>query len=272
MKPLVSIIITTKNSARTIKQLLESIKKQTYKGIEVILVDNQSSDNTINIARKYTKSIFQKGPERSAQRNFGAKHSRGSFLFFLDSDMVLTEDVVSQCVELAQRSSRLGAIIIPEKSFGSGFWTKAKIFEREINAGEEYFEAARFFPKKVFTELHGYDELLTGPEDWDLPQKISRKYKISRIRSFILHNEGRHTLLGLAKKKYYYGLSAHKYLENQQISIINQRMIYLLRPAFYRNWQKLLLHPITTFAMLIMLTAETIGGAWGYLVGRFRKV
>lgn len=272
MKLLVSIIITTKNSARTIKQLLESIKKQSYGKFEIIVVDNQSSDQTVDIIKKYTKAIFQKGPERSAQRNFGAKKSKGKYLFFLDSDMALTKNVVRACVELVQQDHELGGIIIPEKSFGEGFWSKAKIFEREINAGEEYFEAARFFPKKVFTEFHGYDELLTGPEDWDLPQKISKKYKISRIKNFIFHDEGRHTLLGLARKKYYYGLSVHKYLANHKMGIINRRMIYLLRPAFYKNWKKLLSHPNTTVGMLIMLAAETLGGALGYLVGRFRKV
>jgi len=70
---LVSVIITTKNEAKNIKQCLESIKRQTYAAIEIVVVDNNSLDATVAITKAYTAHIFTKGPERSAQRNFGAK-------------------------------------------------------------------------------------------------------------------------------------------------------------------------------------------------------
>ncbi|MDO8638522.1 MAG: glycosyltransferase [Candidatus Daviesbacteria bacterium] len=271
MKVLVSIIVTTKNSVYTIDDFLKSIKKQTFKNIEIILVDNSSSDSTVEITKKYTKKVFIKGPERSAQRNYGVSKSIGDFVLILDSDMVLTKDVVKECAELALIDKKIGGIIIPEKSFGSNFWAKVKAFEREINEGEGYFEAARFFPKKVFQEFQGYDENLTGPEDWDLPQRISKKYKISRIKSYILHNEGKTSVINLMKKKYYYGLSADKYLSKQKMSPISSKTLYFLRPAFYRNWKKLLSCPTLTLAMILMLTLEMIGGGWGYLIGKFRK-
>jgi glycosyltransferase involved in cell wall biosynthesis len=83
LNPLVSVIITTKNSEKYIKECLYSIKKQSYKKIESIVVDNNSIDHTKEIAEKYTKSIYNKGPERSAQRNFGAKKTKGDFLLFI---------------------------------------------------------------------------------------------------------------------------------------------------------------------------------------------
>lgn len=162
---LVSIIITTKNSAKTLKSLLVSIKKQSYKRKEIIIVDNNSSDKTLNIAKKYTENIFLKGPERSSQRNYGALKSKGNYLFFLDSDMVLEEHVIKQCVEKSKYKLDKCEVIVPEKSFGKGFWAKAKILERNINEGEFFFEAARFFPKKIFKQAKGYDESLTGPEE-----------------------------------------------------------------------------------------------------------
>src|SRR3989344_3215998 len=85
-KFLVSIVITTRNSASTIGELLKSIKVQDYSRIEIIVVDNKSSDGTGEIAAQYTKKVFDKGPERSAQRNFGARKAKGQYLFFLDSD------------------------------------------------------------------------------------------------------------------------------------------------------------------------------------------
>lgn len=271
MKSVVSVILTTKNSNKTLKNLFESIKEQSYKKFEVILVDNGSIDGTVETAKKYTNLSFQKGPERSSQRNFGAKKAKGDFLFFLDSDMVLTPDVIKECVKAINYDNNCGGLVIPEKSFGEGLWSRAKIMEREIHAGEDYFEAARFFPKNIFFEFKGYNETLTGPEDWDLPQRISKKYKISRIKSYILHNEGNHTLLGLAKKKYYYGLSVYKYLKNQEMSIFNKKTIYILRPAFYKKWRKLTSDPLTALGMVIMLFVETIGGGLGYLVGFYRE-
>ena len=74
---LVSIIIPTLNEEASLEICLKSIKKQTYKNLETIVVDNFSKDRTPEIAKKYTKLVFKKGNERSAQRNFGAKKAKG---------------------------------------------------------------------------------------------------------------------------------------------------------------------------------------------------
>lgn len=268
--PLVSIIITTKNSGRTLKKLLQSIRNQSYKNTEVIIIDNNSSDDTLQIAKKYTAKIFNKGPERSAQRNLGARRARGSYYLVLDSDMIVNKNVIKECIELIFENPHFKEIIIPEKSLGVGFWSQAKAWEREINEGEKYFESARFFPKKIFWEFGGFDETMTGPEDWDLPQRIAKKYPVGRIKSYIMHDEGRHTLLGLAKKKYYYGLSAHRYLKSQNLPIIGPTTVYFLRSAFYKKWRKLISRPILSVGMFVMLVSELIGGGLGYLRGRLK--
>ena len=63
--PLVSVIIPTKNSTRTIEICLQSIKKQSYPKIEITVVDNYSRDKTKEIAQKYAK-VYNKGTERSS--------------------------------------------------------------------------------------------------------------------------------------------------------------------------------------------------------------
>jgi glycosyltransferase involved in cell wall biosynthesis len=57
---LVSVIIPTYNSSRTLEKCLESIKNQSYKNIEIIVVDNNSKDNTKEIALKFTDKVFNK--------------------------------------------------------------------------------------------------------------------------------------------------------------------------------------------------------------------
>lgn len=270
-KLLVSIVITTKNEEEVLKTLIESIFKQTYRYIEIILVDNRSSDNTLDIARKFKKvEIYQHGPERSAQRNFGAKNSKGEYLLFLDADMELAPDVIKNCVDVAKRG-RFSGVVIPEQSVAVNFWGRVKAFERSFYSekGDPVTDAARFFSRQVFYKAGGYDESITGPEDWDLPDRIREAgYRIGRSSEKIYHHEHNVSLTGLFKKKFYYGLNAHKYLQKHNLPLVGPKTIYFLRPLFYKSWRKLVAHPILALAMVCMLFTELIGGGVGYLLGR----
>lgn len=276
--PLVSVIVHTKNSQRTIAQHLQSVKEQTYKNIEIIMVDNNSTDNTVFTAKRFTNgrsfhknNIFNYGPERSAQRNFGAKKAHGDYYFVPDCDMTFDKKVIEECIDLVIKKPSLKAIIVPERSVGKGFWSACKMLERSCYLGDSTIEAARFFEKKTFWEMGGYDEELTGPEDWDLPQKIRSKYEVGRIKSFIFHDEGNISLLSLAKKKYYYGLHVSRYIRKHPVSSTAQQIIYLLRPAFYKNRNLLFKRPILTAGMIVMLSVEQLAGFTGFLVGSIRR-
>lgn len=269
--PLVSVLVHTKNSQRTIQKHLESIKNQTYANIEIVVVDNNSTDKTRDIARKFTKNIHIFGPERSAQRNFGARKAKGDFLFVPDSDMFAEKNVVEECVKLIKKFPEIKAVVIPEKSIGEGFWSRCKMLERECYFGDDTIEAARFFDKKAFWEIGGYDESITGPEDWDLPLRIRKKFKIGRIDSIIAHDEGNLSLLNLMRKKYYYAQKISQYLKKHPISVTQEQILYLLRPAFYRNWRKLIRNPILTCGMIAMLSAEQIAGLGGFIQGELVK-
>ena len=205
--PLVSVIITTRTEEDNIQACLESIKKQTYKNIEIILVDNNSGDNTVQIARGYTKNIFTKGPERSVQRNFGASKSNGTYMFFIDADMFLTPDVVRECVDICSDGHCI-AVVIPEESIGRGYWAGCKALERKCYQEVPWMEAARFFYKKNFEEIGKYNTSLTGPEDFDISQRTQDVYgidSIARSKATILHDEGHLQLSDLLRKKMYYG-------------------------------------------------------------------
>lgn len=254
--------------------LLNSLKKQTYTFLESILVDNNSSDNTINIAKKIKElTIYQQGPERSAQRNFGAKKATGDFLFFLDADMELTPKVVEECVKKIHQENAAG-VVVPEESRWTNFWGSVKAFERSFYSekGDPVTDAARFFSKIVFNKVGGYDEAITGPEDWDLPDRIREAgFKITRSTEVIYHHEQDISLVTLFKKKFYYGLNAHQYLSKHKIPVISPKTIYFLRPLFYKNWVRLVQHPILALAMAFMLFIELLGGGLGYIMGRLKK-
>lgn len=272
---IVSVIITTKNEESTVARLIKSIKKQTYKFKEIILVDNKSEDKTVEIAKKFTDKVYNFGPERSAQRNFGAKKAQGEYLLFLDADMELTPNVLKRCVEICNKDKKIGGVVIPEVSIAHTFWEKVKAFERSFynESGDEITDAARFFKKWAFQKVGGYDETITGPEDWDLSESIRKSgYIIGRVNSLIYHYERIKSPLDLAGKKFYYALKAHRYLNKQKISILSPKTIYFLRPVFLRHFDKILAHPILSAAMFIMLTIELFAGGLGYLAGGIKKI
>jgi glycosyltransferase involved in cell wall biosynthesis len=277
----VSIIIPTYNEEKMVERLFVSVEKQTFKNIEIIVVDDNSSDNTVAVAKRHTQKVYtRKHAERSVQRNFGAKKAKGEFFLFLDADMELTSNVISDCVRLVKKDRTIGGVIIPEESKAKTFWEQIKAFERSFynevgvnNNGDQTTDAARFFRREVFEKVGGYDENITGPEDWDLPESIKKKgYKIGRIKSKILHYERIPNLFFLVKKKYYYALKSHTYLKKQNISVFSPKTIYFLRPVFYKNWKKLILNPIFAIAMFIMFFLENIAGGAGYLIGRIKNL
>ncbi len=274
--PLVSVIVPTKNSSRTLEACLESIKKQTYQNIELIVVDNNSTDNTKEIAKKYTDKVFNLGPERSAQRNFGAKNSAGEYLLFIDSDMELSEMVIESCVDKAISDNTIKGIIIPEESFGEGFWAHCKKLERSFYVGISWMEGARFFDKKIFDEVGGYDEENTGTEDYDLPQRVEDKYRndsISRVSDFIFHNEGKISLFKTCKKKFYYAQRLDNYkakVENRN-KFRKQSSLMARYGLFFSKLEKLFTNPVFGIGMLFMKTCEFVFGGMGYLFSKIHN-
>jgi glycosyltransferase involved in cell wall biosynthesis len=83
----ISVIIPTYNESENLPNLLECLSKQTLRDFEIVIADNNSTDKTRNIAKKYGAKICDGGlPARG--RNQGAKHSQGEVLFFLDADVL----------------------------------------------------------------------------------------------------------------------------------------------------------------------------------------
>lgn len=274
-KSLVSVVIPTYNEEDVIGRLLESIKRQTFRDVQVIVVDDGSQDKTVEIANKYTSGVYKrKHAERSVQRNFGAKKSKGEYLLFLDADMELSSNVIAECVKKIKQSRKIGGIVIPEESVPTNFWEKVKAYERSFYdlEGDDVTDAARFFTKTAFNEAEGYDETITGPEDWDLPETIKKLgYDIERICAKIKHHERINSLYSLVRKKYYYGLKSHRYLKKQDTPTISPKTIYFLRPVFYKNWKRLFSHPVVSIAMFGMFVFELAGGGLGFLVGKVKN-
>lgn len=255
-QPLVSIIIPTRNAAQSLKQCLKSITRQIYQNIEIVVVDNFSTDQTLNIARRFTDSVYSKGPERSTQRNFGVKKSSGVFIAWFDADMILEPKVVADCVAKLIKNDHVSALIIPERSIGQGFWAACRALEKKCYLGDLSIESVRFMKRDVFNKVGKLSENFISGEDWDITIRVRQKgFLIDRVSSFVNHNEGKLTLWADLRKKYYYATKSLPYVK-RHIKNPSDVTQFIFRPAFFRSWRILLSDPIHAVGLIFMKFCE----------------
>jgi glycosyltransferase involved in cell wall biosynthesis len=217
--------------------------------------------------------VFNCGPERSAQRNFGVSKASGEYILMIDSDMELTPHIVRDCVDIMHYKPETSGVIIPEESFGKGFWAQCKRLERSFYQGNDTLEAARFFSKDVYERVGGYDTNMVSGEDWDLSSRVRSHGRIERIASLIMHNEGRLSLSKTLQKKYYYAGKAKEYLKQHRegslmtdsAGPLQRYKLFLSRPG------KLFSNPFLGMGMLMMKTFEFGFGGLGYIFSGSKK-
>jgi glycosyltransferase involved in cell wall biosynthesis len=226
-----------------------------YSPIELIVVDNYSSDQTPEISKEYNTRFFLKGPERSSQRNLGARNARGDFLFFVDSDMELSPDTTDVCVRKIMAG--YDALILPEKTISTTYWTKVLAFERMTYVGDPLYEAARFFNKEVFESFGGYDEEITGTEDCELQARIEKRgYRIAHANVFILHHEEERSLKDYIKKRYYYVKSGKRYLRKHPQRALRQ--FVPIKRSHLKHWKLFLRNPLYTLGLIMFRICDAI--------------
>ena len=259
----VSVVIATKHAERTLEQCLVSLRGQA-RLLEVIVVDNFSSDRTVEIAERYGARVYTHGLERSAQRNYGVNLARGGFVLLLDADMCLSPGSVAECARVLEQND---AVIVTEVSYGEGFWARCKGLERRCYEGEPSVEAARGFRREVLLVLGGYDEELFAFEDWDLHNRcVAAGYRVGRAdpgKALIRHDEGRLSLRETACKKGYYGgalqryVGKHPHIAKRQIGVVPRLTIFL------RHWPLGVRYPRLALGVTVMKALEAAFGFAG---------
>lgn len=255
---MISVIVTTKNEESNIGNCLDSVTKQklTTGRFEIIVVDNESRDQTRAIGLRYTDRVFTKGPERSAQRNYGAEIAQGRYILFLDADMMLTEGVLEECLAQCERDACAG-LYIPEKIVGTGFWIKVRNFERGFYDGT-CIDAVRFIRRALFLKIGGFDISFFVAEDWDLDRRLAGEGPLAITRLPLLHNEGQFRIGRYIQKKIHYIKSFDGYITKWGIQdpLVKKQVgvFYRFWGVFVENgkWKTLLAHPILTISMYFL--------------------
>ncbi len=197
---MVSVIIPSFNHGKYLSNAVESVWMQNYHAIEVIVVDDGSTDDTADIAKQIAgiKYIYQKNQGLSAARNTGIRNSSGEFFIFLDADDWLLPGAIAININYLLQNEALAFVS------GAHEWVtvdngKSIDVAREIN-GDHYLHllqsnyigmhATVMYRRWVF-DYFLFDKTLKACEDYDLYLKIARKFPVfhhtHKIAAYRIH-------------------------------------------------------------------------------------
>lgn len=185
MNRYVSVILAVYNEEKYIQTCLNSLLKQDYQPLEIIVVDDGSKDNTLQLIKQYKNiELFQLKHQGTAiSRNFGASKSQGKILVFVDADMEFEKNFISKLVQpiISNKTkgtfSRLEYVANWDKPLArcwnrnsnSSLPDKLRVLQN-INEGEDF----RAILKSEFLKVKGFDN--TGYTDtWSLAKKLGYK-------------------------------------------------------------------------------------------------
>ncbi|QBQ42228.1 glycosyltransferase family 2 protein [Sphingobacterium psychroaquaticum] len=234
---LVSVIIPAFNVEETIEECLISVANQAYSHIEVIVIDDGSSDATTSVVEsfiltnKFLKfSIFiQENQGPSKARNVGIEKARGEFVVFMDADDRVDPSYIVRCLEMFKRKPSLNLVYSGIRNFGRE--NNAFLFNAfEISS----FLRANVIPifamvrREQVMGVGGFDESLKNHEDWELWIRIIQKfgahvYQIPEHLYFYRKREVRNSITDLSQasqtieQSFYYIYKKHYayYLSNK---------------------------------------------------------
>ncbi len=196
--PKVSFCIPTFNSSRTLKRCLHSIKIQNYPEIEIIIVDNGSADNTVDIAKEYTEHIYHDDGLLGSVRQKSLKHSNGEVVALFDSDIIIPhKDWLRNAVKYFNFSNNVSTVWPINLAPPNSPWTTRlyfnlwKVFmDHRIENEKSVFGGGNaLFWKDYLDEIGGINKSFHWGEDFDWAKKLKNNgYQVIFIQEPLYHD------------------------------------------------------------------------------------
>jgi glycosyltransferase involved in cell wall biosynthesis len=196
MEPLVSVIIPTHNRAELVRQAVQSVVNQTYRKIEIIVVDDGSTDDTREVLGTYggrIKYIYQERSERSKARNEGFRHSRGDYIAFLDSDDLWLPMKIEKQVQILNDKRDVGVVYTDVQFIdrhgnphnGEFVWDTSQrevLYEDLMTHNVITGTTSSVMVRRTCLDKVGlFDESMNTCEDLDLYRRIARYHNFYKI-------------------------------------------------------------------------------------------
>ena len=268
-KPLVSVLIPTYNSGSTIEKCVESVKAQTYQNIEIIVIDNYSSDGTKRIAESLGVKTLTKGPERSAQMNYGVSCAIGKYILRVDSDMILDKDLIEKCLRLCHKGAEAIVVpVLPHPNGPNNFWVSCRMLEQKMLLDDMVNVAPRFIDRSVFLAVGGYDETIVAWEDYDLHNRLLESgCKVFSLQVSALWHLGEASSLGeVVVRMVRYGKTGSLGLFTKKHGLSGLKQISIIRPSFFKHRNYFITDPAHFVGIFVMKIVQSVSVALGAFI------
>lgn len=193
--PLVSVIISTYNEEKYILESLESILSQSYTNLEIIIVDDASTDNTVNLIREKKSSKIQLYVNESNKKlahnlNFAMGIAKGKYIARMDADDIAGKDRIYEQVEYMEKHPDIDVLASFAKTFGDSSILKSAPCEHEDIFAEMLFTNPICHPTVMFrtsTMDYLYDETCAAGQDYELWARIISQKKLHVLDKVLLN-------------------------------------------------------------------------------------
>ncbi len=203
--PNVSVIIPAYNCARYLPSTIESVLKQTYRDLEIVVVDDGSTDGTEAVLQSFGSSVrylkgCHKGP--AAARNHGIQASGGDYVAFLDADDWWLPEKLQQQLAEFEKDEAVGMVFSDvQVHFDDGTEIASFLSSRPLASGgyvfDQYIKSKFILTSTVIVrrsclERVGlFDESMLSLEDCDLLLRLCYEYKVASVPSPLVHRRQR---------------------------------------------------------------------------------
>ena len=184
--PLVSVVIPCYNGEAYLAEAIESALTQTYQPVEIIVVDDGSTDSSPQIAQKFpVRYIRQQNQGLTASRNLGIRESRGDYIVFLDADDRLKPEAIETGLGVLAEHPEC-AMTVGDHVFLSADGSRVAASRKDCLTDSHYEALLKsnfiemissvLFRRSVLEQLGGFDTGLRVAEDYELYLRIARDY------------------------------------------------------------------------------------------------
>lgn len=192
--PLVSVIIPVYNVEEFLQECLESVIKQTYKNIEIITIDDGSTDNSLEILKQYASNdgnitiINQKNSGQSVARNKGIAETKGKYIYFLDSDDYILPETIENLISKMEKNN-LDLIRFAAEPFSDNINYKVNKKQYDFR---KYFSTEKLYKKSEFLNIN-LQAFSSSPVLYVVKRDMLIKNKI-KFKPGIIHEDELFTL------------------------------------------------------------------------------